>query len=72
MIELQKTTGVLQFTIEVGSNGGAITVGTLTSRPSQTSINTFSTGPLYAGYVTVAPTDMPFTISAGHLASLEG
>ncbi len=72
LIELQKTTGVLQFTIEVGSNGGAITVGTLTSRPSQTSINTFSTGPLYAGYVTVAPTDMPFTISAGRLASLEG
>ncbi|MDE1906422.1 MAG: hypothetical protein KGH75_08240 [Rhodospirillales bacterium] len=71
LVELQKTTGELQFTIEVGSNGGAITVGA-SGRPGQTSINNFSTGPLYAGYVTVAPKDMPFTISAGRLASLEG
>lgn len=70
LVELQKNTGVLQFTIEVGSNGGAVTVGT--NRPAQTSITTFSTGPLYAGYVTIAPTDMPFTISAGQIASLEG
>ncbi|WP_298225642.1 outer membrane beta-barrel protein [Acidocella sp.] len=70
LVQLQKTSGVLQFTIEIGSNGGVITVGTGT--PSQTSINNFSTGPLYAGYVTIAPKDMPFTISAGRLASLEG
>jgi hypothetical protein len=69
LIEVQKTTGPLQFTIEVGSNGGAVTLGTA---PSQTSINTFSTGPLYAGYVTVAPEGMPFTISAGQIGSLEG
>ncbi len=71
LVELQKTTGELQFTIEVGSNGGAIAVGA-SGRPGQTSINNFSTGPLYAGYVTVAPKDMPFTISAGRMASLEG
>ncbi|OYV35589.1 MAG: hypothetical protein B7Z81_08525, partial [Acidocella sp. 20-61-6] len=69
LIELQKTSGVLQFTVEVGSNGGATTVGTT---PSQTSTTTFTTGPLYAGYVTIAPTGMPFTVSAGQLASLEG
>jgi hypothetical protein len=69
LIEVQKTTGPLQFTIEVGSNGGAVTLGTA---PSQTSITTFSTGPLYAGYVTVAPEGMPFTISAGQIGSLEG
>jgi hypothetical protein len=69
LIEVQKTTGPLQFTIEVGANGGAVTLGTA---PSQTSINTFSTGPLYAGYVTVAPEGMPFTISAGQIGSLMG
>ncbi len=72
LIELQKTSGELQFTIEVGSNGGAIAVGTLASRPAQTTIDNYSTGPLYAGYVTIAPKDMPFTISAGRVASLEG
>ncbi len=71
LVQLQKTTGELQFTIEVGSNGGAVTVGA-SGRPGQTSINNFSTGPLYAGYVTIAPKDMPFTISAGRMASLEG
>jgi hypothetical protein len=72
LVELQKTSGVLQFTIEVGSNGGAVTVGALSSRPAQTTINNYSTGPLYAGYVTIAPKDAPFTISAGRLGSLEG
>jgi len=69
LVELQKTTGELQFTVEVGSNGGATTLGTT---PSQTSITSFTTGPLYAGYVTVAPSDLPITISAGQLGSLEG
>ncbi len=69
LVELQKTSGVLQFTVEVGSNGGAVTLGTA---PSQTTISNFSTGPLYAGYVTVAPTGSPFTVSVGQMGSLEG
>ncbi len=69
LIELQKTTGILQFTVEVGSNGGATTLGTA---PTQTSITTFTTGPLYAGYVTIAPKDTPFTFSIGQLGSVEG
>ena len=70
LVELQKTTGQLQFTIEIGSNGGAVTLGT---HPAQTSINIYSTGPLYAGYLTVAPNSVPgLTISAGQLPSLEG
>ncbi|MDD2794520.1 MAG: outer membrane beta-barrel protein [Acidocella sp.] len=69
LVQLQKTSGVLQFTVEVGSNGGAVTLGTA---PTQTSISNFSTGPLYAGYVTVAPTGSPFTVSVGQMASLEG
>jgi hypothetical protein len=69
LVELQKTDGVVQFTIEIGSNGGATTLGTT---PSETSITTFTTGPLYAGYVTIAPTGSPVTFSAGQLGSLEG
>ena len=69
LIELQKTSGVVQFTVEVGSNGGVTTLG---ARPLQTSINTYSTGPLYEGYVTIAPKGSPVTISAGMMASLEG
>jgi hypothetical protein len=69
LIELQKTDGQLQFTIEIGSNGGATTLG---YGPGQTSITTFTTGPLYAGYITIAPTGSPFTFSAGQIGSLEG
>jgi hypothetical protein len=69
LIEVQKNTGVLQFTVEVGTNGGVTTLG---ARPLQTSINVYSTGPLYEGYVTLAPKGSPVTISAGMMASLEG
>ena len=70
LTELQKTTGQLQFTIEIGSNGGTAALGT---PHGQTSITTYSTGPLYAGYLTLAPTSVPgLTISAGQLGSLEG
>jgi hypothetical protein len=76
LVELQKSDGILQFTIELGSNGGAITLGApgfvADGHLSQTSISTFTTGPLYAGYVTVAPSNTPFTISAGQIGSLEG
>jgi hypothetical protein len=69
LIELQKNSGVLQFTVELGANGGTPTLG---ARPLQTSINTYSTGPLYEGYLTLAPKGSPVTISAGMMASLEG
>jgi hypothetical protein len=70
LVEVQKTDGQLQFTVEVGGNGGALTLGS--GSPGQTSISTFTTGPLYAGYVTVAPTGLPVTVSAGQIGSLEG
>jgi hypothetical protein len=69
LIELQKTSGVVQFTVEVGSTGGTPTLG---EKATQTTINEFATGPLYAGYVTIAPKNSPFTISAGQMVSLEG
>lgn len=69
LIELQKTSGVVQFTVEVGSLGGTPTLG---AKPTQTTINEFATGPLYEGYITLAPKNSPVTISAGQMASLEG
>ncbi|MDR3521064.1 MAG: hypothetical protein P4L54_05540 [Acidocella sp.] len=73
LVELQKTDGQLQFTIEIGSNGGTITPGASNYHPGQTSITNFVTGPLYLGYLTLAPTAVPgLTISAGQLGSLEG
>jgi hypothetical protein len=70
LIELQKTGSELGFTIEVGSNGGTTALGT---NPGPTSINTFSTGALYAGYVTFSPPMVSgLTLSAGQIGSLEG
>ncbi len=69
LVELQKTSGVLQYTIEVGSNGGPIALGTA---PVQTTINNLSTGPLYAGYITIAPPNTPVTVAVGQMGSLEG
>jgi Putative beta-barrel porin-2, OmpL-like. bbp2 len=69
LVELQKSSGVLQFTIEVGSTGGTVVLGT---RPAQTTVNFYRTGPLYLGYVTIAPPNSPVTVSAGHVPSLEG
>ncbi len=69
LIKLAKTSGVLQFTVEVGSNGGSVTLGT---SPTQTTIKLFPTGPLYEGYVTIAPPNSPVTVSVGQLGSLEG
>lgn len=69
LIQLQKTSGVLQFTIEVGPNGGAIPLGT---EPKQTTINQYSSGPLFVGYATIAPENSPLTLSAGQMPSIEG
>ncbi len=60
---------MVQFNVEVGSNGGTTTLG---EKVTQTSINNLSTGPLYQAYVTVAPKGSPVTVSAGMMASLEG
>ncbi len=69
LIQVQKTTGLVQFTIEVGPYGGGLILG---GKPAQASTNIFRTGPLYAGYVTLAPANSPVTISVGQIPSLEG
>ncbi len=69
LLELQKTTGILQFTLEIGPQGGAPYLG-LT--PSKASVTVYRASPIYLGYITIAPPGSPVTISAGQLGSLEG
>ncbi len=69
LIELQKTSGILQFTIEVGPQNGVPYLGV---KPTQASVSVYRASPLYLGYVTLAPTNSPVTISVGQLPSLEG
>jgi hypothetical protein len=75
LIQLQKSTGEVQFNIEVGSTS-SLTLGAPTfdgrGHIAQTSVNTFSTGPLFVGSITIAPPNSPVTVTAGQIASLEG
>jgi hypothetical protein len=68
-IQVEKTSGILQFTVQVAALGGAFALGTA---PGQATIKTYVTGPLRNGYITIAPPGSPVTISAGQLGSLEG
>ncbi len=75
ILEVQKNTGVLQFTVELGANSFQVLGAEAydgKGHIANASVNQFPTGPLYEGYVTIAPTNSPITVSAGMLASLEG
>lgn len=67
LLELQKADGLVQGTIEVGTTNTFV----LGLAPHATSVTTFSTGPLFAGYLTLTPSPH-FSVSAGHLGTLEG
>jgi hypothetical protein len=67
LVELQKTEGLLRFTVQVG----AVNSLTLGTKPAPPSVQTWSTGPVRTAYVTLAPTEN-FTISAGQIGSVEG
>ncbi|MGH7043551.1 MAG: outer membrane beta-barrel protein [Acetobacteraceae bacterium] len=67
LIQLQKAAGLVQFTLQAGATQSFV----LGTKPSGTSVQTYATGPLRAAYVTLAPTPS-FSISAGHIASVEG
>lgn len=69
IVELQKTSGLVQFNIQVGAFSPALGLGT---RPMQTSVQMFSSGPLFQGDVTIAPPGAPVTVYAGIIPSLEG
>jgi len=65
LIQVQKTTGIVQFTVAVG----AYSSETLGYAPAAT--NYVAESPLYAGYVTIAP-NADISISAGQLSPLVG
>lgn len=67
LVGVAKSSGLFQFTIEVGATNSLV----LGAPPTRTSVQTFSTGPLYAGFITIAPTSS-FNVSIGQLGSLEG
>ncbi len=67
LVEVQKTDGILRFTVQ----GGAVNSLTLGVRPGGPSIQTYSTGPVRRGYVTLAPTS-DLSLSVGQVDSVEG
>ena len=69
LIGLQKSSGLLQFTVELGPVDGLPVLGTV---PPKASLHVYRLSPLYLGYVTIAPKGAPFTISVGQINSLEG
>ena len=70
LIELQKPVGLLQFTVEIGAYS-AYVMGYAPGSSTAAGQNYFLESPLYAGYVTLAPSSH-FSVSAGQLNSLEG
>jgi hypothetical protein len=70
LVELQKSTGVVQFTLEVGAYSYYV-LGYPPATATAAGQNYFAESPLYAGYVTIAP-NSHVSFSAGQLNSLEG
>lgn len=66
-LKVVKPTGLVQFTIDVKPDD-SVYFGV---HPSSLSTNTFTLGPIYAAYVTLAPTKN-FNISVGQVYSTEG
>ena len=69
LISMQNSSGVLQFTVQLGPVDGLPVLGTA---PPKASLHVYRFSPLYLGYVTIAPKGSPFTISIGQINSLEG
>jgi hypothetical protein len=68
-IRLSKTSGVVQFDIQIAALGGTSALG---SSPGRAGINFYITGPVKLATITIAPPDSPLTLTAGHVGSLEG
>ncbi len=69
-IDIQKSTGVIQFNVELATSGGSTALGipfTQTGLAGGARVK-----PVYLGYVTIAPPGSPVTVSAGIIPSIEG
>jgi hypothetical protein len=69
-IDIQKSTGVIQFNVEAATSGGATALGEPFSPTSVAGGAKYK--PLYLAYITIAPPGSPVTISAGEIGSVEG
>jgi hypothetical protein len=69
-IDIQKSTGVIQFNIEAATSGGSTALGIPFSPTGVAGGAKYK--PLYLAYVTIAPPGSPVTISAGEIGSVEG
>jgi hypothetical protein len=68
MIQLEKTTGVVQFQLQV-ADYASVTLGA--GAPKEANTNHFTTGPLRAANVTFVP-NANWSIQVGQIGSLEG
>jgi hypothetical protein len=81
-IDIQKSTGIVQFNIEAADTGGTTALGTgfapigfVGSRDGEVQEGLGGGArykPLYLAYVTIAPPGSPITISGGEIGSVEG
>jgi hypothetical protein len=69
-IDIQKTTGILQFNIEAATTGGTTALGEPFS-PEGLGGNA-KLKPLYLAYLTIAPPNSPLSLSVGEIGSVEG
>jgi hypothetical protein len=75
LLKIQKTKGIVQFTLEIGASSFQVLgqeAYETNGHIAQASVQKYPTGPIYQGYLTIAPPNTPFTISAGMLPCLEG
>ncbi|MDX5930242.1 outer membrane beta-barrel protein [Acidiphilium acidophilum] len=68
MIEMRKPTGLIQFTLQAAEYTN-INLGT--NRPKEINGNAYTTGPIRAAFITLAPSKA-FNISVGQVNSVEG
>jgi hypothetical protein len=69
-LDIQKTSGIIQFNIEAADTGGTTALGTNLGRIGLGGNTRYK--PLYLAYVTIAPPNSPITISGGVIGSVEG
>jgi len=69
-IDIQKSTGIIQFNIEAATTGGTTALGEPFGKEGLGGGARYK--PLYLAYVTIAPPGSPVTISGGEIGSVEG
>jgi hypothetical protein len=69
-IDIQKSTGIIQFNVEAATSGGSTALGEPFGPTGVAGGNRYK--PLYLAYVTIAPPGSPVTVSGGEIGSVEG